>query len=331
MKHITIVDNKKRILSLIRHCDGISRTDIAKSLGLSLPSISKHIEKLIHQGHVYEDGLSESSGGRRPIRIYYNYEFLQCLNIIIEHDSVTFYKTNLKGTILETLKHPLLGKDSKELIEIINGTLNHNHFKGFNTLIVSLPGIIEETLIIKSKLYPDLEGVDMRSLLNLDSMVHLIVCNDVDCKVYGKVISSEEPLDSLYYISYETSGIGSGMYLNGNVHQGYHGYAGELGFLPIHNHHDVHGILFENPEINHEIRIKTLSQLVLGVMVTIDPQVIYVSGNNPHMNEKLHKDVVKRVKENLDLKFDLLYCDKHHEIQLIGMLEFAMNKIEMKI
>ena len=58
--------NKVKVTNLIRNSDGISRADLAKTSGLSAPTVSRIAEALIREGLVVEIGAGESRGGRRP-------------------------------------------------------------------------------------------------------------------------------------------------------------------------------------------------------------------------------------------------------------------------
>lgn len=331
MGTIKVTDNQSKILSLVRMYEGISRTDISKKLNLSLPSISKHIERFIDAGLVYEDGFNLSSGGRRPIVLRYNYNRAMCLNVIVDGIYATAYLTNLSDVILASEILMLKDTSSQSMKNCVIELMKISKFSGFDTLVISLPGIIDGTTIIKSNLYPDLEGVNLEHFFELPEDIFFVALNDVDCKVYGKYIQSGHSADSVYYISYETKGIGSGLMLNGNVYRGFHYYAGELGYLEIDSNKRIHDILFDNHNLKFDVLVNTLATMLMSVMFTLDPQIIYLSGSNKHMNQELCDAVLIRLKQKNDFESNVIFCDKNHEIQIRGMLEFTMNEIETKL
>ncbi len=331
MRNSKITDNQRRILALIRQHDGISRTDISKVLGLSLPSISKHIERFIQVGHVFEDGFSLSSGGRRPIVLRYNYDYSISLNIIIEFKGVRAILTNLSGEHLSEVSYEFEDTSKSFIIEKLNDVINDERFSVADTVVVSIPGILDGTVIKKSNLYPDLEGKDLRELLSINKDIRVFAYNDVDCKVYGKYITEDSIYDSIYYISYEKKGIGCGLIINSQIHQGAHYYAGELGYLETKDSVSVHDLLFNKESCDFEARVETLSTMIMSVMFTLDPQIIYLAGNNEHMNKNLFEAIKQRLFEKVDLDFSVVHCEKNHEIQIKGMLEFAMHQIEMQL
>jgi len=59
--------NETLILDAIRRHSPISRTDIARMIGLSGATVTKFVDNLIQTGFVREDGYDDSRGGRRPI------------------------------------------------------------------------------------------------------------------------------------------------------------------------------------------------------------------------------------------------------------------------
>src|SRR6202158_1776223 len=64
--------NRSAILEIIRRDSPISRTAIAESLEVSLPTVMRIVDELIADGFVRSQGSSEWSGGRRRSLLEFN-------------------------------------------------------------------------------------------------------------------------------------------------------------------------------------------------------------------------------------------------------------------
>lgn len=84
--------NKVKAINIIRNNDGISRAQTAKKSGLSAPTITRIVEKLIDDGLVTEIGEGESSGGRKPTLLRFSGD----RNYVIGIDLGT---TNIHGVL----------------------------------------------------------------------------------------------------------------------------------------------------------------------------------------------------------------------------------------
>jgi predicted NBD/HSP70 family sugar kinase len=77
------------ILELIRKKGGISRTDISKSVGINVVSISNYINSFIEKNLVMEKGFAPSSGGRKPELVELNSKDNYCVGIDICADDIS--------------------------------------------------------------------------------------------------------------------------------------------------------------------------------------------------------------------------------------------------
>ena len=59
--------NRTAILNLIRTESPIARSEIARRLNMSLPTVMRVVEKLIQEDLVYFHGSERSGGRRRPL------------------------------------------------------------------------------------------------------------------------------------------------------------------------------------------------------------------------------------------------------------------------
>jgi DNA-binding Lrp family transcriptional regulator len=64
--------NKIKVVNLIRNNDSVSRADVARESGLSVPTVSRIVEDLMAEGLVREIGEGPSQKGRRPLMLRFS-------------------------------------------------------------------------------------------------------------------------------------------------------------------------------------------------------------------------------------------------------------------
>ncbi|MCX6622479.1 MAG: ROK family protein, partial [Acidobacteria bacterium] len=98
--------NELIVLNLIRHRQGISRADIARSTGLKESTISSISRTLLEEGLLYEAEIMDSSGGRRPQNLRINGNRCSCLAIDLGVRETTIAVSNFTGELLHTVSFP---------------------------------------------------------------------------------------------------------------------------------------------------------------------------------------------------------------------------------
>lgn len=318
-------NNRASILKLIRKSDGISRRDLSKLLGISIPSVTKHLESLMLEGYVYEDGQFGSTGGRRAKTLRYNFNSRCLLNIIYEDDSLYGYKTDLSGAILSEI----FLTDIKTSLELKTGIayIVSKIDSEKSILNISLPGVVKENVVFKSIRFPNLEGEDLKAYLGLEDYNHVLFHNDVDCKVYGELIDSNQRVDSCCYIYINEHGIGSAYYHQGTIIHGHHGYAGEIGYL-IHDTKLEASHALKKSSHDYMMFVEILSNVIRNVLVVLDPEIIMVTGSHPHLRHDIQMSVREYLKFFTTLDYDLYFCQLSPLKHLTGMVEMALQYID---
>ena len=64
--------NKRIVLQTIVENEPVSRAEIASVTGLNKGTVSSLVQELIDEQFIYESGPGKSSGGRRPVMLYFN-------------------------------------------------------------------------------------------------------------------------------------------------------------------------------------------------------------------------------------------------------------------
>lgn len=216
---IKLNDKEKRsleILDTLRKKDPISKAQIAKEVDLNIVTVSNYIEEFKRKGIIFERGLDESSGGRRPtlLEINPNYGFIigAEFNFLDNYISVV-----LTDFILHNLAHKKvqMKEDLDSLDEIISELIN--------TLIEDLKIDRNRILGIGAGLTaPKDNHVNLRDLLErkIDKMgLPLLIENSTIANIFAEKWTNLDLYDkeSILYIGLNGS---VSMMLRGDIYRG---------------------------------------------------------------------------------------------------------------
>lgn len=236
MKYI----NKRKVLHYIQEHQGHSRTDIAKALSISKPTISKLVDELIDEGWIRENEslTSGALGGRRPIHIYFNSNVQYIIGVDIGGTSVEIAVINLDGKIIKktsfdtqsNLENDLTATLAIKIKQLLKECqLNNEHILGVG---IGVPGItdIDKGIVFEApslgwKQYPLKEK--MENLLPFPTYID----NDVNVAVLGEQWKGAgKNKQNIMQITLGT-GIGCGLVINGQLYRGSSFAAGEIGYI----------------------------------------------------------------------------------------------------
>lgn len=228
-------NKKSEIVRYIFNHKNAAKSEIAKELNLSMPTVLQNTKELIEQGIVVEGGEYESTGGRRAKSLALNGDAVYAVGVDITTDHISFVLINFTGDIL---KHICKRKDFcnsldyyRELSEEIEDFLRVEKLDTSRILGlgVALPGIIdnEEKMLIKSHVLK-LEGISLKIVERfMPYTVHFE--NDAN----AAMIAEQEKMqgDAIYLFISNT--VGGAFRTKGSIFRGNNRKAGEFGHTII--------------------------------------------------------------------------------------------------
>ena len=112
--------NESAILEQIRLNGPITRSDLARRLHLSLPTITRIVNELLSVDLIVETSTAGSSGGRRPGLLQFNFRANLIIGVYVGHKMVAAL-ADLDGKIIERRTQPSLSGDAglQQLIDLI--------------------------------------------------------------------------------------------------------------------------------------------------------------------------------------------------------------------
>lgn len=228
--------NRQRIAGYVLVNKQVSRQEIAKALGYSMPTVFANVNELMELGFLCEAGEYGSTGGRKAKVLTVNKMHRSALGLDITKRHIRILLLDITGGILKEDYFRYHFRDDTEYYQTLGGHIRQfleDSKSDVNNLIgvgISLPGII----------IPD-RGILHRShILNvsdvsLSRFVQNIPYpstfdNDANCAAYAEV--SKENSSTAYFSLSNT--VGGAIYYDGRLHAGDNYKSGEFGHMIIH-------------------------------------------------------------------------------------------------
>ncbi|MGP9529224.1 ROK family transcriptional regulator [Glutamicibacter sp. AOP5-A2-18] len=287
-----------------------TRTQISADLGISKPTASQAISRLQENGLALAiDRPSETKRGRTPERYALRAEFGHLLALCLQAESLQIRATDLAGNILVDRLYALTPHSSAEEVEKMAGTeITRVHKQLRSPLLAAAvsqaaPVLREDSeRVVPTEIFPA-SGANLAGLF--DQKTPVVLDNDVNWMAVAEAENSDGSLMMLYI----GAGLGAGLVIDGKLHRGRHGTAGELEnqLLGEKNLREVLGeagmfqtrVLWEKLADQRTWKpfLRPLSQVVANLVGFVDPQQLVVSG--PAVTEELCQALADEVNDRL--------------------------------
>ena len=231
--------NTTSILNVIRQQGPISRADIAKTIGLNPATVSSNINELIEKRLIKEIGIGESSGGRKPIMLILNSSELRFVGVDMGITKVSTGIMDLDGNILKKLT--LSYDDYKTMDEIfkvikqsIASILEGEKLDNVVGIGMGVHGLVDAAkgMSIYSPAF-DWHNVPIASIFEEEFKLPVVIENDARAMALGEKWFGAAKNSNNFILLNIGSGVGAGIYLNGELYKGSGLGAGEIGHVSI--------------------------------------------------------------------------------------------------
>jgi len=236
-------DAELKALDHIRKKGPLSRTSIAKLLGISRASITTIVGNLVDADVLIEVGHGKSGGGRRPQLLDVNPEMGFVAGIDLGATSVDLALADFRGDILTQKSFTAdVRSEPKILLEKINAIIldmlaersaDASSLLGFG---MGVPGPVQfdTGLLIQPPLMPDWEGYPIKQFIRQQFPNTLpAIDNDVNIMAIGEArFGGGIGMDNFMYVKIGT-GIGCGIISKGEIYRGSDGCAGDIGHICV--------------------------------------------------------------------------------------------------
>ena len=344
--------NSSMIEQLVFEKGPISKPELAKHTGLSLPTVSKLVDDLEKNARLSPIGRSGKGAGRKAMLYETNRNsgcILACY--YIEGSLLCRLADMLSNTLYEK-SFPL---DSKSCKRAVNSAFHaidammEQAPAAVKIIGVGLPGVIQPGgRLLAIPQIAVWEGFNLEKALALRYVTEIYVENGVKLSAMGYFCTQlREKLDSLVYL-YVGNGIGSGIILNRQLYSGSFNFAGEIAFMAeprsLEGQDYASGGGYMESLMSHlvdystrELRRKNnprgrkeliaiISTIVINHVVLVNPSVIVLAGKI--FDKNMIEDICRRISYYLPAQaIPRIYQDLNTSTALEGLIQSCRGYI----
>lgn len=230
-----------QILQLIRDRTCRTHKELIEYTGLSRSTITDRVDRLIEAGYIHESGVASSGGGRPPSVL--DIDATSRLALVADLGA-----RHARVALTDLAARPLAEEHVEMRIESGPETVLTWVRQAFRRLLertgrpaglvcgigVNLPGSVDHTSgrMIRSFLMPGWDDHPITEALRAEFAVPVLVENDANAMALGEWWSSWRHCTSLLLVKVST-GIGTGIVLDGRIYRGVEEAAGNLGHVRL--------------------------------------------------------------------------------------------------
>lgn len=235
--------NCRVLLGLLRGRESCTKADLARLSGLSVPTVGSAVQDLERLGLVENLGEGESSGGRPPEMLRFNARRGYLAGADIGGTYVRMMLSDLNGDRVAEWSARLEDgrKDPVAVCRVIREGLRAMcSGQGVDESLVlhmtaGAPGItdVDAGVVVSAPNLTNWNNVGLRELIESELGVEAAVENDTNLAAVGEHWrGAAQGVRDFVFIAIGT-GVGSGIFLGGELHHGATWSAGEIGYLGV--------------------------------------------------------------------------------------------------
>lgn len=297
---------------------------LAQLTGLSVVTAGTLIKVLVGNGEAIEDNIQPSNGGRPAVSFRFNSQFSLTLIIYMHEknkaDTAFVCVTDLYGEILEKS-------------EIILNSVNKTSFDGIiGKMLLKYPNIkvigfgmpgeeVNGKLAISD--YSELRDEIFIDYIQEKFKVNTFFENDINAAIegycYDNGIAEEQCAVGIYFPSKYPPG--AGIFIDGKIHKGRNGLAGEISYLPL-------GIDWSRFDYKKENIEDAVIKIVRSFNCMYNPDIIVL------YCEDIDESIVEKIKEKCNSKVEALMMpeivvsSKFNDNFEVGIKQIALGKLK---
>jgi predicted NBD/HSP70 family sugar kinase len=228
--------NRRILLNLIRSRQPISRAELARSSGLQRSTVSAIADHLIKEGWVVKGSVGRLPRGRRPIYLKLNTKrAIIGIDIRPSGTIIAIADINARFDSQEFLPTPPDSRKAvKQLADRLKQLIRSRPGMSFEGIGVSLPGRIDSKSQ-KLCFAPNLHwrSIDIKTPLSRATGLEVELENAANACVLAEAWFGHNDSARDLVVVTVSEGIGTGLFMNGQLVRGPHGMAGEFGHMTM--------------------------------------------------------------------------------------------------
>jgi predicted NBD/HSP70 family sugar kinase len=238
--------NERSAVDTLRKSGALHAAEIARLIGVSKPTTAEILRSLVDAGLVRELTPGEDDSKRARAM----YEAISDIKVTVAIDiGANFIRVaigNLSGESLAEISEPTSSLTLSGILGQIDSqvrqALSHakQPVKNIASIAVGTPGVVDQKTgeVAIAGTIGALDGVNLSVEIKKLFKCSPIVENDINLVTVAEQMTGFGRDLSNFAVLSVGSGLGSGLVLNGSLHRGHRGAAGEIFYIPFGDPHD---------------------------------------------------------------------------------------------
>ena len=235
----SVTRSERQIVHCFRGRSQLTRADIQELTGFSRVTVSQGIQSLLNRRIILETDGAASHGGRKASYLSLNENFGFVGIVYFSATSVTIAVANLKGEILNSQTSKISIEDGPTKILPESIAQIKEIFKSIPKvkrlgIVVGVPGPVSHTLgkVVSPPIMRGWDGINFQKEFTDALGIPTYLENDANLLAFAEHRLVYPDIENMLLVKVAT-GIGSGMILNGQLHRGSSGSAGDIGHMQL--------------------------------------------------------------------------------------------------
>lgn len=233
--------NRTNILELIRTNESISRSELSKMTHLSLPTVMKITDDLIAKGLVIDYAKGESTGGKPPRLLKFNYQVGYIVGIDINYHRIDAILMDLNATVKKECSHDMhsriTGNRFKQiLLELLNEVMDVPDIGRQQVLGIGISAKIgsgSRVDLLEKQSFFGFERQEIQDYLRRYFAMPIIFEDNVCAMAMGeKTVGSARQVENFLFIHFGYE-IDSAIVIDRRIYHGSSGRAGGIGHFVV--------------------------------------------------------------------------------------------------
>lgn len=228
--------NRQNLRALLYRRAPVTRNELADTLGLTLPTVTTSVARMLEEGILLETPAPDGSGGRRPGLLRFNPDAGCALGVELGPYETAAGLYDLTGKSLAERRFPVSSPDYQETVDTLCTWLTSLQAEARTPLLgvgVGLPGFINrETGIVRTS-RTGWEGKPIAADLSQRLGLPVIADNNVRMRAGGEELFHGSSLPDLFAYFFVSRGVACPLLIRDELLSGSTSGAGEIGHMVV--------------------------------------------------------------------------------------------------
>lgn len=276
---------------LSNQTNGLTKSDIANAISLSVVTTNKLISEMLKTGEVITLQNPVATGGRKAFvyKLNPSYRHLLAIQFVEQaKQPVAFFTVStLEQEAIFQQIIPMNQEDGQEIIAAVAAILQRYPKTG--VISIGIPGVeIDGSFQIMD--FSSIKNTDLRNALREMTDLPILIENDINAATFGfsKLIGTHDIVAGIYFL--ENYAPGSGLVIKDAIFRGANGLSGELKHLSY-----FEGLTFP---ITEDAQIMQMAEQSMRTIISMyDPQELVIFDTEKMLSAARLDQLLHRLKD----------------------------------